>query len=586
MLNTRPSLTLALALPLLAAGPSPAIEAADVAEIVAHLASPELAGRQAGTPEGRAAAEWIAARLAAAGADPGAADGAWFQEFDLAVGVAERHSVLTVETGEGLFVVTLDEGFAPLVWSADGRVVGPVWFAGHGISAPDAGWDDWAGVDLEGGVAVVLRGMPDLEEGHPLLEEDRSGLGHVNTKIQVAKDHGAGAVLFADPLPGQGLKQPPGSFRYGRSPLPAGLVSWELFMRLFPDLGTPEDAATEPAQPVAGSGELVFETRQVVLEGTGANVLGHMAGPEGSPLVVVGAHFDHLGLGEEFTMAPDLAGQPHVGADDNASGVALVLELAHHYGAMAHGDRPASFLFALFDGEEMGLLGSQLLVSDFPGDLARVSFMLNADMVGRYADSGVLLVGGEGTAAEWEGLLATTAPDGLVVEPSADGAGRSDHVAFLAEGVPALFLFTGAHSDYHKPSDTPDKVDAAGVAAIASYAVELVDELAPRGPFTFVAPPAQDAGRGGYGPWFGSVPDFGQHDLPGYWISGTSAGSPAEAAGLLGGDRVVKVDGRYTDDIYGFTAVLRTLRPGDVVEVVIGRGIFRFTTLLTLGRRD
>ena len=571
----------------------PALSPQDAIAVVETLAQPAWQGRKAGTPEGNLAGDWLAARMEAIGLDPGW-EGGYLQPFDLAVGIGERTASLGLEGPEGLAIIALDEGFAPLRFSADGSVEGRVWLGGYGIHAPQEGWDDWADaegnpVDLEGGIAILFRGFPDLEEDHPLRHPDLRGLRNVNTKIQMAREHGSGAVLFADPLPGQGLKQPPGSFRYGRSPLPAGLVSWEVFARLFPGEGTPEEAALRaPRPPFPSPSTAVFSTLQTVREGTGRNVLGFLEGPPGSPLVVLGAHYDHLGLGEESSMAPSLVGTPHLGADDNASGTALVLEVAHHMASLPPHERPARLLFALFDGEEMGLLGSQHLLAHFPVPLEEVALMVNADMVGRLSGNGALILGGTGTAREWgESLQDIPRPDGLEVLFSADGAGRSDHTAFLTKGIPSLFLFTGAHGDYHKPSDTPDLVDAEGIVRIALYTESLIRYLAPRAPLTFQAPAqTEGSGRGGYGPWFGSIPDFTPHDEEGYWIGGTSPGSPAEQGGLLAGDRIVELDDRRVADIYSFTGILRTLRPGDEVLVRFFRGETMMETVLTLGRRE
>ncbi|MCH7493815.1 M28 family peptidase [bacterium] len=569
-------------------GPSTRLLPGNARRIVDWLADPARRGRRAGTPGGAAAGEWLAAEFSAYGLEPGAPDGGWFQPFDLAVGVSERVASLTI--GEAPpFIATLDEGFAPLAFSADGRADANVHLVGHGISAPDLEWDDWdddgSPRDLAGGVAVIFRGLPDLADDHPLMAPESRGLGNVNTKIQVAKEHGASAVLFVDPLPDQGLKQPPGSLRYGRTALPSGLISWGVFARLFPALGTPEEEAVAGGK--AEGPHLSFQTLLLVLEGTGRNVVGRLEGPEGAPLVVLGAHYDHLGLGEEFSMSPKDVGEPHVGADDNASGTALVLEVAHHYAGVPRDNRPATIIFALFDGEEMGLLGSRLLATSLAESGTQVAFMINADMVGRLADSERLLLGGRESATEWEEIVALMPwPEGLEVAASADGSGRSDHVSFYATEVPSLFLFTGAHADYHKPSDTADKVDFAGIVLVARAAIELIDRLSPLAPFTFQEPPARASARGSYGPWFGSVPDFAEHDEPGYWITDTSAGSPAEKAGLQGGDRVVMLDGREVADLYGFTAILRTLRPGDEVEVVVMRSEERLVVTMVLGRRE
>ncbi len=368
----------------------PALSPSDISIVVRTLASPPYNGRKSGTEGGHMAGDWLANRMELMGLSPGW-EGGFFQPFDLAIGLGERQSFLVIGEDTNLFIGELDTDFAPLKFSMDGQVDGPVWLAGFGIEAPDEGWNDWADdegnpLEIDGGVVVLFRGLPDLPENHPLLREERRGLGNVNTKIQVAKEHGASAVLFVDPLPEQGLKHPPGSFRYGRSALPSGLLSWELFSLLFPLEKSPDLVALlSPFAPKQSKENLSFSTNQVVLSGVGRNILGFLDGPPDSPFVVLGAHYDHLGDGAESSMAPSLVGTPHWGADDNASGTALVLEIAHHLASIPLEQRPARILFALFDGEEMGLLGSQHLVSHFPEDLEEVESMTNADMVGRLA---------------------------------------------------------------------------------------------------------------------------------------------------------------------------------------------------------
>lgn len=325
--------------------------------------------------------------------------------------------------------------------------------------------------------------------------------------------------------------------------------------------------------------------------GTGRNVVGLLPGADPAlreEAVVVGAHYDHLGRGESFSLAPDARGFVHNGADDNASGVAALLAIAR---SLAEGPRPArTAVFVAFTGEELGLLGSAAYTANPAVPLADTRAMLNLDMVGRLG-AGPLLVYGTGTAEELEALVvAAGAAEGVELLRHPDGYGPSDHTSFYARDVPVLHLFTNVHGDYHRPSDDWEKVDVEGVARVGALGARIVREVAARPAALTLrrgagTPPAAGGGsRSGYGAYLGTVPDFTPVEH-GVRLSGVRTGSPAEQAGLRAGDVIVAMDDDEVADLHAYTAALRARGPGREVRITVLRGGARVTVRAVLGTR-
>jgi hypothetical protein len=321
------------------------------------------------------------------------------------------------------------------------------------------------------------------------------------------------------------------------------------------------------------------------------NVVGWIPGRDTTRTLVVGAHYDHLGYGGEFSLAPNQH-VPHVGADDNASGVAAMMEVAARAAARAKaGAVPLhNLVFCAFTGEEMGLVGSGHFVDQPTRPIESIETMLNMDMVGRLRERR-LMVMGVGTAVEFPDLVARAnrGSDPFDLKTSSDGFGPSDHSSFYKRKVPVLMLFTGAHADYHKPSDTWDKINYEGLAMVARYAAALVDSLDARPKPTYVVAKADSsmgriAGGGGYGAYLGTIPDYLKTE-GGVLLSGVRNGSPAEQAGIRGGDVIVKFDGVRIDNIYDYTFALRSRKPGQQVRITVKRGAEDVDLLATLGRR-
>ena len=320
--------------------------------------------------------------------------------------------------------------------------------------------------------------------------------------------------------------------------------------------------------------------------GTGRNVVALLRGDDPNrrmEIVIVGAHYDHLGRGPFGSLEPE-ANEIHNGADDNASGVAALLEAADR---LAHRQPPArSILFIAFTGEEFGLLGSAYYAREPTIPLERTVAMLNLDMVGRLG-SGQLIVYGVDTAAEWEELVSETAAElGLEVAFNGSGYGPSDHTSFYSQDIPVLHFFTNVHSEYHKPSDDWELIDVEGLFSVSALVAGIAERVAERPTRltlqrTEAPPPARE---GGYGAYLGTVPDFAPVDF-GVRLSGVSAGSPAEQAGMQKGDVLIRFDGEEIEDLYVFTDALRAHAPGDTVEVVVLREGEEVPLVAVLGSR-
>jgi hypothetical protein len=328
------------------------------------------------------------------------------------------------------------------------------------------------------------------------------------------------------------------------------------------------------------------------------NVVGRLEGSDPSlrsEVVIMGAHYDHLGRSARFSMAQNSAGEIHHGADDNASGTAAILEMAKA-AVESRSDFRRSIIFITFAGEELGLLGSSYYANHPPTPLEQTVGMINLDMVGRAG--GRILVDGFANAPSLEDDLkaaqATQNGGGIKLAAlhGSAGAGASDDATFIAKKIPAINFFSGFHVDYHRPTDTWDKIDAAGGAAVADLALALARQIANRANRPEFVEAVQEphtsgsagAPASGYGPYFGSVPDFADEGQ-GVKFSDVRAGSPAAKAGFKGGDVMISFGGAPIKTLYDFTFALRDKKPGDKVDVTVLRDGKRITATVELTNR-
>lgn len=580
--------------------------AADLLSIVRTLAAPAMEGRATGSPGMQRAARYIAAEFQQAGLLPAGDGGSYFQAFEVVTGIHlgdQNHLQLQGAEGGQAYRVTQD--FTPFSFSDSGRVQGEVAFAGYGITAPELQYDDYAGVDVAGRIVLVLSGDPrERDTTSPFRRPEAYRYTEVRYKVLNAREHGArGVILVTNPIAHSEEPERLFAIRGITSVSQSGILAINALRRVADAIlggsgnslrGLQEaiDHDLRPHSFVVSGVTTDIAVHLIHEHGQAWNVIGLLRGTDPAlreQAIVVGAHYDHLGHGGETSLAPERYGEIHPGADDNASGVAGVIGLARVFAA--EGGARRTILFMAFAGEEMGLLGSSHYVRAPVVPLARTVAMLNMDMIGRLRND-TLFVFGVDTGKEFRGELEAANRDvGLTFRLSGDGYGPSDHTPFYGKNLPVLFFFTGPHPDYHRPSDTPDKINAAGLSRVVQLMAGVLRRVAEGpAPVTFVrversSPPRPSAERGqGYGPFFGSIPEFGQPD-DGVRLNGVLAGSPAEKAGLRTGDLIVRFDGRTIRNLEDFVFVLRGKRAGDEVEVIYRRGNEEHTASAVLGVR-
>lgn len=547
---------------------------------VAWLADDAREGRGVGSEGIEAAARYLEERFRALGLAPAGVEGTFRQAFEVAVEVRALAESGLVADGERF--AADGQRFVPLAFSPERAAASaPVVFAGHGVTAPDLGHDDYAGVDVAGKIVLVRRFVP---AGEAFAErENERRYGDLRYKAWNAREHGAVGLLVVDlPAVAEGEELPEEAplpkLRVddkGDAGIPAAAVSREVAARLLAD----------------PSAEVELAVALEVVRTPTHNVAARLAAPEARRrpgVLVIGAHYDHLGYGGASSLVPDER-VVHNGADDNASGTAALLEVARELAARrAELDRDV--VFVAFSGEEMGVLGSTAFTREPPAGLRmdEVVTMLNMDMVGRLRGNRLAILGSE-SAAEWGALLPPLCERlGLRCSLSGDGYGPSDQTPFYAAGAPVLHFFTGAHDDYHRPSDDAATIYAAGGARVALLVAETALAVAggEKGPtYQAVPPPAPQGDVRSYGASLGTVPDFsGAGDgRPGVLLSGVRPGSPAEVAGIQKGDRLVRLAGREIRDLNDFTFVLRGAKPGQKTIAVVERLGQRLELEVTFG---
>ena len=592
---------LILAAALFFAAASTPVQQADATRYlndIKSLAAPEMEGRGAGTKGLTRAEHLIEKRYKELGLEPAGLNG-YAQPFTVVTGArlkSDNHFVIQADGSKN--DLKIDQDFVPFSFSASGQVAAPLVFAGYGATADEFHYDDYAGLDVKDKIVLVLRyepsGFGEKSGNHGLTQHSQ-----LITKAINARNHGAKALVILNGKLGGGEEDLLTRFGSVSGPENVGIVmvqvknaaaeSWfQSAGKSMKDVQEQINSATKSAS--FGFPETLHLSLHIDIEATRAtvnNVLAWLPG-QSDEYIIIGAHYDHLGRGNFDSLAPSQIGQIHPGADDNASGTAGVLELARLL-APQRGQLKRSLLFMDFAGEELGLLGSAAWVKDPTRPLAKAVAMLNMDMIGRIKDDKVY-IGGVGTGSSFKAVLEEAQKDSpFKIEYSAGGYASSDHTSFVAKKIPVLFFFSGLHSDYHKPSDTWDKIDAPSAARlldlVGSVAVQLASAPDPPA-FQVVAAekPLAGAGGGGYGPYFGSIPDFGQTEN-GVKFSDVKPNSPAAKAGLKAGDVLIQFGDKPIKNLYDFTDALRRSKVGDVVEVKVLRDGQPITASVKLEQR-
>jgi hypothetical protein len=562
------------AAPVPAAPPGPSAEA--LRAHVKFLASPALKGRLTGSPEIQRAADYIVAEYKKYGLLPAGDKGGYFQEFPFVAGTYPGKNNRLEFTVDGkMRSFRPGEEFLPMLFSGVGSVEAAVVFAGYGISAPELEYDDYEGLDVKDKAVLVLRLSPDGDDpDSPFAPYDR-----LQDKAITAREKGARAILFVSgPLhkPGEKLEAP----RAQGMVAALGILSLQLSQstadRLLAPSGKTLQELQENLQKEQKPASFAVKERTVSLtvdlfqeRKTCRNVVAYLPPADGVErgTLVVGAHYDHIGLGGDASRAEKKYGDVHPGADDNASGSAAVLELARLFAAKRDTLR-RGIVFIHFSGEELGLLGSSWYVEHPFKPVKETTAMLNLDMVGRLRDD-TLIVNGADTSPQWEAMLdAVNEGFQFDLRRNQGGFSAGDNTSFYKEDLPVLFLFTNVHDDYHMPADTWDKIHYEGEARVVGFAAGLLDRLqALDGPLAFSKSKASAGGqRGAMRVYTGTIPDFAA-ETEGYKLAGTQPDSPAEKAGLKKGDIITGVGTMAVKNIYDYMAAFKGFKPGDTVEM-------------------
>jgi hypothetical protein len=571
-------------------GKSP-ISSSEILRHIQYLASDELTGRLAGTAGAEKAAAYIAREFEKQGLAPVAGRKSTLQPFTFVSGIELGSNNRLMVAGEPL---ELKKDFMPTSFSLAGDFAGTAIFAGHGISAAALKYDDYEGIDVKDRFVFVLRYGPEGNNPHGQFSRQHA----LRYKAMTAREKGARGIVFIDDEE-QFSKSTLSKLRYDTEFADSGIAAVavsllkarEIFKRAGLDLDTLKNEIATTKKPAAHDLpqiQLTFHCELRKITATTANVVAIREGSDPvlkKEAIVIGAHYDHIGLGELGSLAEGRSREIHNGADDNASGTAGLMELARVL-ASQHASLKRSLVFVAFSGEEEGLLGSKQYVSAPALPLEDTVAMINMDMIGRMKDDRVI-VGGSGTSPLWKELLPRVKPANLDLKFQDDGYGPSDHASFYAKNVPVLFFFTGVHQDYHRPSDDYDKINLAGTGRVLTLVLETAETLAQqdvRPAFTKADESKESRGRGEFRVYLGTIPDYGE-EVEGVKLSGVREGSPAAKAGMKGGDVIVECAGKQIKNVYDYTYVLGERKPGDVVEITVLRSGERVKLQATLEER-
>ncbi len=531
---------------------------------ISVLANDSLEGRRVGDPGELAASKYIRSIFESAGLHPKGDNGSFIQEFQFNREIKPGDKNRLVVNGVEL---QLKEEFQPLFQS--GNMVfefDEVEFVDFGFKIPkdDGGYNDYENKDVNGKAVIIKRFAPSSED-NPHVDFDK--YSSLTDKIQTAIDQKAAGVFFITPDKFDDTLFTEMSANITPKNIPIVLLRRTALERIGLDLEKPEIST------IAG------ETEMIKIKDTAYNVVGYV--PTGNDTTfIIGAHYDHLGWGGHSSLYREKEPMIHNGADDNGSGTSAMLEMARYYST--HRDElKYSILFIAFTGEEYGLLGAGHFAKNMTIDSSKVRMMINLDMIGRLKDQDDgLAVLGTGTCDEFKTYFDSLKQTELTLALKESGSGPSDQTVFYNRKIPSLHLFTGAHKDYHKPSDDVEKIDAPGILKVINFASEMIEYFDNySGPLTFRK--TKDSGEGKkrtrFSVTLGIMPDY-VAEVRGVKVDGVTPEKPGEKAGILEGDIIIKLGDKILGDIYDYMSCLGKFRKGDSTTVVVERG----TDTLTL----
>lgn len=509
---------------------------------VYYLADDKLEGRQTGSKGEMLAMDYIKKYFISYDLIPKGEDD-FFQPFEFIVGKEMVGENFVKLSGQNL---KLEEDYFPMAYSGNGLVSGNLVSVGFGIHAPGLYNDFENKTDLEGKVFLINLSSPDGIHPHSKYIQYTDYL----TRIEVAKKFGATGIVFFNT--DKNLKSP----------------SFNLKMKV-ESADLPIIYVDEKKLPLLKNGtDVEFEVNLETERLSGTNVIGYIHN-DAPKTVVIGAHYDHLGYGNYGGSRHVGEKAIHNGADDNASGVALMIELARLLKNSNLNNN--NYLFLSFSGEEHGLIGSKYFTQNPTIDLESINYMLNFDMVGRLSEDKKLALFGTGTSPILDSVVNYIGKDDFNITTSASGIGASDHTSFYLKDIPAIHFHTANNPDYHKPSDLPHKINYEGMDDVLNYAYRLISELDRTSKLAFTK---TDDSEGRNTPRFtvtlGVIPDY-MFEGKGMRIDGVTKGKPAETAGMKRGDVVVKMGSINIADMMSYMTALSKFKKGDYTIVEVER---------------
>jgi aminopeptidase YwaD len=557
---------------------------------IKYLSSDSLKGRQTGMPGDSLAAEYIRSKLISYSFIPLSGDG--FQRFSVTCRITPGNGNSLTVNGNSYASET---DFIPMSFTSNGSLEAEVLFAGYGfnISNDSLKWNDYFGIDPKGKWVMILRADPETDK----TESPFIPFSSDRDKALIAKDMGAAGLIMVsgpafDPqdtfealnageysvdVPVLRVKREVADAILAKSKTSISVLEKKLN-------GTRKPFSFKTGTLVSGKAEIILEkanTRNVAM------ILPGQDEPLKNEYIIIGAHFDHLGMGGQgsSSMVPDTVAV-HPGADDNASGVAMMLELAEKF-AQTKGSHKRSIICVAFSGEELGLLGSKYFTDNSGIDLSKVNVMINLDMLGRLQETNMVQLSGIGTAENLR-ILVFSLSDTTVIKLnlSDEGYGRSDHSSFYGKNIPVLFYTTGPHLDYHKPSDTYDKINYEGMVTISPLIFNVTKNLAnssDRLKFKESGPKVE-TGRTirRKGVTLGIMPDFAGIVKNGLRADFVTPGKPAAMGGMKKGDIITSIDGKTVNNIQDYMFRMGQLKHGQTITVEVLRNDKKEVLLIQL----
>jgi len=507
------------------------------------------------------------------------------QSFEVVTGVepGKKNSLIA-----GKFTAKIETDCIPLAYSASSVLEASVVFVGFGfdINNKNLVWNDYANLDVKGKWVMIMRGSPAINAKRAFFEEFEQD----RKKVIMAQDKGAAGVILVNSTSGN-LKNELTKLSTGRGEatmqIPVIQLTHDFANKLITTppylLETAEKNIAEQDKPGSFeiSTKLKCETDVVFIKAKTWNVVGSITGKNpNAPYIVIGAHYDHLGMGGpgSGSRRPE-ENAVHNGADDNASGTATIMELAQKLAA-EKANLESNYLIVAFGAEEMGLLGSRHIAKNLPPQVTKVKAMINFDMVGRLdTATNKLGIGGTGTAAEFDALLKKIGEKTMLkLELSTTGTGPSDHSSFYRENIPVLYFNTGVHDDYHTPNDDIQFLNYNGMETIGNLVYTIIKELdAASLTFKEAGNPQNSGSRTELKVKLGIMPAFGDTSSNGLKVEGVTPGGPANKAGLLKGDIIVKINDMQVTNVYDYMARLGKLVPGEKAVIEVIRGTEKMT---------